>query len=397
MKNPLVDALRQANVPPDDASDGPAGQAAQIAVQHRPVDVGELVLLDTLSIDPKAQTANDDLDAHFFEASRSQISDNDDDMQIVLNRSASGKSHHAAAARSGTRGLPKLGRYSPLLGLALLLASAGAYFAYQRMTGNYQNVDLQVLPTQIESLQRADDPVDAASKRFTNPFALIVGPPADAPVAGRPKASTPERRVAAKGAVDAPQVLAAVPDSTFALLHDAYAAFEAGDLAAAEIAYRDALRIAPRHPNALHGLAAVLQRRGLTAESLAFYQALLSVQPDNTAALAVLLTQPGGSATAISEIKYLMQQHAESPSLNFALGVVLAEQTRWVEARHYFDRAVTLDAGNADYLFNLGVSLERLGRFDEARHHYEAALLASNASSAVSDATLLARIMELKR
>lgn len=397
MKNPLIDALRQANIPPDDASDEPAEQVAQIAVQHRPVDVAELVLLDTLSIDPKAQTANDDLDAHFLAASRSPIGDNDDDMQIVLNRPASGRSHHAAAAGSGKHGLPRLGRYSPLLSLALLLASAGAYLAYQRMTGHYQNVDLQVLPAQIDSSQRAADPVDAASERFRNPFALIVGLRADAPVAGRPQLGTPERRVAAKAVVDAPQVHAAVPDNTFALLHDAYAAYEAGDLAAAEIAYRGALRIAPRHPNALHGLAAVLQRRGLSAESLSLYETLLSVQPDNTAASAALLMRPGGSAEATSEIKYLMQQHGESASLNFALGVVLADQSRWVEARHYFGRAVTLDAGNADYLFNLGVSLERLGEFDEARRYYEAALLASNASSAVADATLLARIMELQR
>ena len=391
MKNPLVDALRQASEQ-FKVSDAPPPAARPAQLESPPAE--ELRLFDTLAIDPAAKTANDELDADFYSATALAAADGDDDMQIVRDGPTGRERSRTLAGKSGGSGLPRFGRYSPWLCLALLVITSSLYFTYQYLGGRFVNVDLQVLSTQLDP--DSGDAAAGAGARFVNPLQLIRSPAASNSAVSAERATIVAAGVPAAATVPAAKIAAAAaPDRAFAALNDAYRAFEAGDLVRAEAAYREALRLAPRHPNALHGLAAVLQQSGRTAESIPLYSTLLSVDPHNTAAIVALLLEQGDQPAAVHEIKFLLQEHADSAALNFALGTVLAGQSRWVDAGYYFGRAVQLEADNADYLFNYALSLERQGKLAAARREYESALQASGSSSVVREATLLARIEQL--
>jgi hypothetical protein len=172
MKNPLVDALRQARDPFDDAM--PAHPAASPA--H--ADGDELKLFDSQVIDPSAITANDDLDAGFYTATSLAIANDDAETQNAAPASMAAMPGRVPTDNSG---MPRLAGYSPWLSLGLMLAFAGGYFSYQQLAGRYLNVDLQALPAQVDTAHRALRPFDPGATRFTNPFQLIVEPQSETP------------------------------------------------------------------------------------------------------------------------------------------------------------------------------------------------------------------------
>ena len=241
---------------------------------------------------------------------------------------------------------------------------------------------------------------DPRAEIVENHFKLIVGPQPSpqraratqaAPTSGH---EIPLRESQADSKI-AP--VAGFKDAAFDQLNDAFDAFERGDYVAAEAGYRRALELSPRHPNALQGLAAILTRTGSQDEALRHYETLLSVDPGNSIAAVALLAGNGASASVAdeSEIKHLIQRHPDSAHLRFALGTHMAKQMRWADARYAFDQALRLDPENADFLFNLAVSLEHLGQYVDARYYYESALRAANATSALDNDVVIARIEKL--
>jgi Flp pilus assembly protein TadD len=65
---------------------------------------------------------------------------------------------------------------------------------------------------------------------------------------------------------------------------------------------------------------------------------------------------------------------AASSDDEIAFGIEVARKGLWNEARFRFERAVALDAENAEALNNLGVALEQQGEFSRAREAFEKAL-----------------------
>ena len=73
----------------------------------------------------------------------------------------------------------------------------------------------------------------------------------------------------------------------------------------------------------------------------------------------VLAFAPGSSTTSDQEV---------------AFGIDVARKGLWTEARFRFEKAVSLDPGNAEALNNLAIALEQQGAFGDARAAYEKAL-----------------------
>jgi Flp pilus assembly protein TadD len=65
---------------------------------------------------------------------------------------------------------------------------------------------------------------------------------------------------------------------------------------------------------------------------------------------------------------------AASAEDEIGFGIEVAKRGLWSEARFRFERAVTLDAENAEALNNLGVALEQQGEFAKAREAFDRAL-----------------------
>lgn len=443
MKNPLVEALRQANsgdstseqlepavdeqavaAPVDAAADSasPEEEELQLMLSSGVLPVADAGILpidgpstlpidgpsalpmdrpEILPIDGPSNFPEEGTDADFYETTSLMNAANQDSTLALSNLEsvAAIPLPNVPLSRQRSRML-RLGLYSPLLSVFLAAVTTASYFAYQSLVGHRQNTDLATLLSQVQASGSRDESDDVELNAAHNRFKLIVGPQ---PAAQTKSQANSESRVAIASRLQTPVAnekldYSEIEDDAFVALNDAYRAYERGNYVVAEENYRRALELAPRHPNALHGLAAILHRTGRIEESLRYYEALLSVEPLNTAAAAALLAGQDDSIAAAteSEIKLLIQRHPNSAHLQFALGTLFARQARWANARHAFDLALRLDPTNADYIFNFAVSLEHLGQYLDARFYYESALQAASATSTLDSEIVTARIAQLE-
>lgn len=181
---------------------------------------------------------------------------------------------------------------------------------------------------------------------------------------------------------------------------DAYQAFNRGDDAAAQQAYRQALLADVRNIDALLGMAAIAVRQGRQQDAVGWYQQVLQVEPRNGMAQAALLDLQGQADPLSSEtrLKNLISQQPEAAYLHAALADHYADQGQWPLAQQSYFQAHHLDAANPEYVFNLAVSLDQLGKSSLALQYYQQAqaLLAGKDSPGVNQAQLAARIRQLQ-
>lgn len=179
----------------------------------------------------------------------------------------------------------------------------------------------------------------------------------------------------------------------------AFAAFQAGDLATAELEYERMLRSEPSNPDALHGAAAVALRKNERERAGEFHRRALAANPRDAVALAGLtgLRGQADAAAAESRLKSMIAEQPDEPALHFALANVYAASARWREAQQSFFSAYIGDPEQPDYLFNLAVSLDHLHQGKLAREFYEkAAAAAARRPAAFSPARIAERLRELQ-
>ncbi len=157
----------------------------------------------------------------------------------------------------------------------------------------------------------------------------------------------------------------------------AYAAFLAGQLVRARTLYTQALSDTPDRLDAQLGLAAIALSEGVLPEARRRYQAVLSRDPRNAAAIAALFILDGGAGApdAESRLRQLLAVDPEDPQSHFTLGSYYAQQRRWADAQTAFFAAARRAPDNADYAFNLAVSLDRLGQGEAALTWYRRAVV----------------------
>ncbi len=181
-------------------------------------------------------------------------------------------------------------------------------------------------------------------------------------------------------------------------LGPAWQALRDGDFERAERLYRAALAEEPRQPDALLGLATVIEWRGDAAGAAAAYRDVLARDPANAHALAALARLGRAAAPETeSQLRSLIAERPAAPLL-FALGNLLAADQRWADAQAAYFEAASLAPAQADYVYNLAVALDRLGQPRAAARHYARALeLASGGGTAAFDlAATRARLAALE-
>lgn len=241
--------------------------------------------------------------------------------------------------------------------------------------------------------------------------------PAASPPSGEKPAAVPqaltfaEKPAARKPAPAAvPEAPAAEPESPIRIttsrlkvnpqVASAYQAFLSGDLAAAQRDYQQVLKGEPKNINALHGLAAISLRQGQYEAAENLYLHILEADPKDSAAQAGLIGLKGQVDPIQSEsrLKNLLAGQPDSPSLNFALGNLYAQQGRWNDAQQAYFRAYTSDSENPDYQFNLAVSLDQLRQPRLALQYYQGALAAATQRPAAFDRNQVAgRVSDLQK
>lgn len=159
-------------------------------------------------------------------------------------------------------------------------------------------------------------------------------------------------------------------------LAEAYTALRTGKNADARKQYEALVRADGMNLDARLGLATSLARSGEVAAALREYKKALEIDPRNSTALAALLILSDASSAPSLEadLRALLTRHADSAELHYALGNLMAGQSRWTEAQQAYFDAWRHGGDNADYAFNLAVSLDQLRQSRLAVEYYQKAL-----------------------
>lgn len=177
-----------------------------------------------------------------------------------------------------------------------------------------------------------------------------------------------------------------------------YDALRSGDLAAARRHYQAALGSDAANLDAHLGMATVEARAGNSAAAAAHYRRALELDRRNPTALAGMaaLAETSSAAHVESQLRQDLMTMPATAALHFALGNVLAAQSRWSEAQAEYFEAHRLDPAHPDIAHNLAVSLDHIGQARPAGDFYRRALAGARSQPAQFDrAAVERRLAEL--
>jgi hypothetical protein len=170
------------------------------------------------------------------------------------------------------------------------------------------------------------------------------------------------------------------PISAEDFFHEGTRHLNADAMAEAEIALREALRLAPDMAEAHANLGLVLERTGRVAEAEVAYLHSLTLTPETAALeqcqtlinLGTLWLHQQRFAEAEKIFLRAVSANPESPVAWTNYGVVLTRCQRDAEAEQCFRKALVVAPDHRNAFFNLSYLLLRQGRFEEGWHCMEA-------------------------
>jgi predicted TPR repeat methyltransferase len=146
-----------------------------------------------------------------------------------------------------------------------------------------------------------------------------------------------------------------------------------GDLAAAEMIYRQILLTLPSHPDALHFLGIVRYQTGHADEATSLLRQAVAVAPEYADAwnnLGNILKDLGRTEEAADAYREVLDRQPEHPDALNNLGLILKNEARYEEAEKSFRAAIRVERNHAEALENLGNLLRKTGRLDDAAKIY---------------------------
>ncbi len=177
-----------------------------------------------------------------------------------------------------------------------------------------------------------------------------------------------------------------VTDTITPALLDAYQAYQRGDYTTALRGYKEVLKQDGRNRDALLGLGAIAQQQGQDQAAQHYYRQVLLLDPRDPIALGAMTAYSAGNGVDTeSQLKQMLTEQPRSAALNYALGNVYADQSRWGDAQQAYFNARMLEPSNAQFTYNLAVSLDHLGQSKLAVQYYQQALQLDPANHAGFD------------
>jgi predicted O-linked N-acetylglucosamine transferase (SPINDLY family) len=167
------------------------------------------------------------------------------------------------------------------------------------------------------------------------------------------------------------------PPQVLQALRQAWALHQQGQLSQAEMLYRDALKMQPDNPDALHFLGVLQSQQGRHADGLSLVDRAVAVNPRNAAAFynrAGILREMARLEEALDSYDRALALKADHHGALNNRGAVLHDLKRYNEAIQSFDRAIAIRPDNSDAYSNRATTLVELGRFEEAREDFDRAL-----------------------
>jgi tetratricopeptide (TPR) repeat protein len=113
------------------------------------------------------------------------------------------------------------------------------------------------------------------------------------------------------------------------------------------------------------------------AEEIVGYETMIRFEPSNVDLrndVAVLYTETGQPARAVTHLLAVVQQQPDSPAAHYNLGTVLSSTGRVTEAIEQYQQALRLQPDYGSAHNNLGHALLATGRTDDALQHFREAV-----------------------
>ncbi|MBF0588256.1 MAG: tetratricopeptide repeat protein [Magnetococcales bacterium] len=154
-------------------------------------------------------------------------------------------------------------------------------------------------------------------------------------------------------------------------------AHQRGDLKRAERWIKKALKIRPIQPVARGNLGNILADMGALKEAIRHYRKALVCGPglaEIHANLGAALRESGQLQEAADSCQTALQLQPDLVEAHYDLGSILLEMRKFEEARERFSSALALDPNFSQAHNNLGLALRKLQRDDDAKPHFERAL-----------------------
>ncbi len=246
------------------------------------------------------------------------------------------------------------------------------------LVANLPPADVTPQPTVIETAPVATAPM------VENPVALNY-------TIAKPRAKTTSKPVKPKAPAGMSIERQQATDTVTPILQDAYQAYQSGDYTTAERGYKEVLKLNERNReafnrDALLGLGAIAQQQGQDQAAQHYYRQVLLLDPRDPVALGAMTAYSAGNGVDTeSQLKQMLTEQPRSAALNYALGNVYADQSRWADAQQAYFNARMLEPSNAQFTYNLAVSLDHLGQSKLAAQYYQQALQLDPASNAGFD------------
>ncbi len=162
-----------------------------------------------------------------------------------------------------------------------------------------------------------------------------------------------------------------------ALLSQGMIHHKSQDYPQAEILYRQALEIVPRHPEALHLLGLVAYHRGQAEQAIDLLTQATQSDKRNAGYfynLGTVYQKTGKSVEAQMAFQQAITLNPKYADAQYSLGNVLAECQEFEEAIHAYQRALSLNPSLGNAYNNMGVAYKEQGQWDEALTSYSRAL-----------------------
>jgi predicted O-linked N-acetylglucosamine transferase (SPINDLY family) len=164
------------------------------------------------------------------------------------------------------------------------------------------------------------------------------------------------------------------------LVQAAFNAHQNGDVENARRLYQEALKLDPRHFNALQLLGVLAIQQSDYATANGWLEQALRVVPDSEPALlnhALVLQELKHSEAALACYDKVLARNASHAVAQNGRGLVLHSLGREDEAFSALEASTRADPSFAEAAFNFGTMLDRHGERDRARAEYQRALISN--------------------
>lgn len=179
-------------------------------------------------------------------------------------------------------------------------------------------------------------------------------------------------------------------ENIYTLTSQAYKAAQIGQLEAAVMLYKKALKLEPDNTYVLFSLGAAYQALHQYEDAKNTYGQLLAIDSNNQQAINNYLSLVAKISPARA-LKYL--QELEKVNNNFSpvkaqIGMIYANIGEYALAESYLRKAITISPEIINYRYNLAILYDKMDRYNEAIHIYKQVL--SFGGNELSSSTIIA-------